>query len=81
MHAHTHPQKQTGKLVKLARQAEYTLPVGMIKSKLGYTVISLTYVVLSRSQKFIFDLQLIKTGLCSFRFDITIKSLTRLFRN
>lgn len=43
MHARlqSHTQTQTDKLVNLARQAEFALPVGMIKGKLGYTVIYL----------------------------------------
>ena len=37
--SHTH--EYTHKLVNLARQAEFALPVGMIQSKLGYRVICL----------------------------------------
>ena len=50
-HTHTHTHTQTDKLVNLARQAEFALPVGMIKGKLGYTVICLINVARCLGQK------------------------------
>lgn len=40
-HTKSHTHEYTHKLVNLARQAEFALPVGMIQSKLGYRVICL----------------------------------------
>lgn len=46
MHARTQTHTQTEKMVNLAWQAEFVLPVGMIMGKLGYRVICLINVAL-----------------------------------